>query len=180
MNDNKTVQFKLTNGQIYGIFLDHLNKYPDSFLTKLVLNEGLFHSKYSGGDYFLLDEDPSVFASILQFYRYDTLLLPVQFEKLKNNIIDKYLLPDEISAEVSQKLPFYVVINDFSADKTETLITPHPSNIPELKNGYPFLVNHYGRLQKTNYVDVVNYLTSKGYQVEQWDCDKRHVLMKKM
>ncbi len=64
------IKFKLTNGDNFGIYRQTLERYPNSFLTKLITHEinSSFHSR-DAEDSFIIDEDPMIFSSILTFYR---------------------------------------------------------------------------------------------------------------
>ncbi|CAF1385893.1 unnamed protein product [Didymodactylos carnosus] len=186
MSTPKIIRFKLTNGDTFGIFLDNLNKYPDTFLSKLVTNEGIFHSRTDfDGDCFVLDEHSQIFDSILQFYRYGILELPDRFDSVKQDIIDKYLLPVELVSNQlsSEKIPFYITVHDcqiFGKESGVLTTTGPPVNtISELME-CPFSIMSDVYI-KTHYMNVVNYLSTKGYIVELWSGHEHAtVMMKKM
>ncbi|CAF5146021.1 unnamed protein product, partial [Rotaria magnacalcarata] len=53
------ITFKLTNGEVFGIYRQTLERYPNSFLAKLITNEinSSFHSRDTDNA-FMIDEDP--------------------------------------------------------------------------------------------------------------------------
>ncbi|CAF0924532.1 unnamed protein product [Didymodactylos carnosus] len=183
--------FKLTNDSIHGINVDCLFKYPDSYLTKLVAEGGISVDGHRQ-NLLIIDEEPSIFESILTYYRYDKwLLLPKQFESLEKLIIEKYKLPSDLykrKLSVVVQVPFYVIVQGIdavggsSSRPRKTITEPEPFHIPELRN-CPYFKYYNRRMENisySSYIEIVNYLCSNGYTIEKWDDEKHVVKMKKL
>lgn len=176
------IKFKLTNGDHFGIYRQTLERYPNSFLTKLITHENnsSFHSR-DAEDSFLIDEDPMIFSSILTFYRCG--VLTIIHDELRQAIIEKYMLPPVHSASSPQKCssndePLYVSLGFEHASSTSTQTRPHPSQIPALQ-GCPFILTHTNSYRSKDPIEVANYLACYGYNIEEIDVNTRSILMKK-
>jgi len=177
------IKFKLTNGDVFGIYRQTLERYPNSFLTRLIDNEtnSSFHSRDAENS-FVIDEDPMIFSSILTYYRCG--VLTIMHDDLRQAIIDKYMLPQVHSASLSTgKLssndePTYVYISFEHPTSTSAQTKPHPSQIPAL-HGCPFIVTHTNSYRSKDPIEVANYLACNGYTMEQIDVNTRSILMKR-
>lgn len=179
---SEIVQFKLTNGDSFGIYRQTLDRYPNSFLTRLLANESncSFHSR-DADNAFLIDEDPSIFSAILTYYRCGVLaIVPTE---LRQAIVDKYLLPPIHSAGGStekvsrEENPTYVHITLEHPTSSSAQTRPSPMYIPALR-GCPFPTTHTNSYRSTDPIDVANYLVYRGYTMEQIDVNTRTILMK--
>lgn len=177
-----TVKFKLTNGDSFGIYRQTLERYPNSFLSRLVANEtnSSFHSRDADGA-FVIDEDSMIFSSILTYYRCG--VLTILHDDLRQAIIDKYMLPSVYSASStksgsSSDNPMYVHISFEHAASTSTQTKPNPSQIPAL-HGCPFTLTHSNSYRSKDPIEVANYLACYGYNMEQMDVNTRSILMKR-
>jgi hypothetical protein len=175
------IKFKLTNGDSFGIYRQTLEKYPNSFLTRLITNEtnSSFHSR-DADNAFLIDEDPMIFSSILTYYRCG--ILTIIHDDLRQAIIDKYMLPQIHSASTNKLSlndePMYIHIAFEHPSATSAQTKPHPSHIPALQ-GCPFLLTHTNSYRSKDPIEVANYLTCNGYAIEQMDVNSRAILMKR-
>jgi hypothetical protein len=176
-----TIKFKLTNGDTFGIYRQTLEKYPNSFLTKLITNEinSSFHSR-DAENAFVIDEDPMIFSSILTYYRCG--VLTIMHDDLRQSIIEKYMLPQIYSAPTKNASindePKYVHIGFEHVSSTSAQTRPHPSQIPAL-HGCPFILTHTNSFRSKDPIEVANYLSCNGYTMEQIDVNTRSILMKK-
>ncbi|CAF0901771.1 unnamed protein product [Adineta steineri] len=177
------IKFKLTNGDIFGIYRQTLEQYPNSFLTKLINNEinSSFHSRDADNS-FLIDEDSMVFSSILTYYRSG--VLTILHNELRQAIIDKYMLPQVFSASISTKNlssndePMYIHVGYEHSSSTSTQTKPSPSQIPAL-HGCPFIMTHTNSFRSKDPIEIANYLSCNGYTIDQIDVNTRSILMKK-
>ncbi|UJR08487.1 hypothetical protein I4U23_012754 [Adineta vaga] len=179
-----SIRFKLTNGDVFGIFRQTLERYPNSFLTKLITNEqnASFHSR-DADNAFLIDEDSMIFSSLLTYYR--TGVLTIIHDDLRQAIIDKYMLPPvhspskTLSRELSrQDEPLYIHIGFEHSSSVSAQTRPSPSQIPAL-HGCPFLLTHTNSYRSKDPIEVANYLSCNGYTMEQIDLNTRSILMKR-
>ncbi|CAF3283895.1 unnamed protein product [Rotaria socialis] len=178
------IKFKLTNGDVFGIYRQTLERYPNSFLAKLIANEinSSFHSR-DADNAFMIDEDPMIFSAILTFYRCG--ILTIVHDDLRQAIIDKYMLPQIYSASSPAKSlscndePKYVHISFEHASSTSAQTKPHPSHIPALL-GCPFTLTHTNSYRSRDPIEIANYLTCNGYSMEQMDVNTRAILMKRI
>jgi len=178
------IKFKLTNGDNFGIYRQTLERYPNSFLTKLVTHDmnSTFHSRDNDNS-FIIDEDPMIFSSILTFYRCG--VLTIMHDDLRQSIIDKYMLPQihSASSTTTQKLssndePLYVFIGWEHPSSTSAQTKPHPSQIPAL-HGCPFVLTHTNSYRSKDPIEIANYLACNGYTMEEIDVNTRSILMKR-
>ena len=181
---SEIIKFKLTNGDTFGIYRQTLEKYPNSFLTRLITNEvkSLFHSR-DVDNLFVIDEDPMIFSSILTYYRCG--VLTIIHDDLRQAIIDKYMLPQiHSTSSLSTKNlsfnddPMYIHISFEHPSSTSAQTKPQPSEIPAL-HGCPFTLTHTNSYRLKDPIDIANYLTYHGYAIEQIDINTRSILMKK-
>ncbi|CAF1011462.1 unnamed protein product [Rotaria sordida] len=180
-----TIKFKLTNGDVFGIYRQTLERYPNSFLAKLIANEtnSSFHSRDADNS-FVIDEDSMIFSSILTYYRCG--ILTIMHDDLRQAIIDKYMLPQVHSASSSSiknlssnDEPMYVHISFEHASSTSAQTKPHPSHIPAL-HGCPFILTHTSSYRSKDPIEIANYLICHGYTMEQMDVNTRSILMKRI
>ena len=176
------VRFKLTNGDTFGIHRQTLERYPNSFLTRLIANESsaAFHSR-DADDAFLIDEDPVIFSSVLTYYRCG--VLTVVHDELRRAIIEKYMLPHVHSASSPTKSsasedPLYVHIAFEHPTSTSAQTRPHPLQIPALQ-GCPFVLTHSNSYRSKDPIEIANYLACQGYAMDQIDINTRAILMKR-
>jgi hypothetical protein len=176
------IKFKLTNGDVFGIYRQTLERYPNSFLTKLITHEtnSSFHSR-DAEDSFVIDEDPMIFSAILTYYRCG--VLTIIHDDLRQAIIDKYMLPPIHSASSINRLssndePMYVHVGFEHPTSTSTQTKPHPSQIPALQD-CPFILTHTNSYRSKDPIEIANYLSCNGYTMEQIDINTRSILMKK-
>ncbi|CAF1432360.1 unnamed protein product [Adineta ricciae] len=178
------VKFKLTNGDVFGIFRQTLERYPSSFLTKLISNEqnSTFHSR-DADNAFLIDEDPMIFSSLLTYYRCG--VLTILHDDLRQAVIDKYMLPHVHSPPPTSSRdlpkydePLYIHISFEHASSTSAQTRPSPSQIPAL-HGCPFPLTHTNSFRSKDPVEIANYLSCNGYSMEQIDLNTRSILMKR-
>ena len=179
---SETIKFKLTNGEVFGIFRQTLERYPNSFLTRLITHElnSSFHSR-DADNAFVIDEDPMIFSSILTYYRCG--VLTIMHEDLRQAIIDKYSLPPIHSASPTNKSlcneePKYVHLGYEHPTATSTQTKPPPSQIPAL-HGCPFVLTHTNSYRSKDPIEIANYLSDHGYAIEQIDVNTRSILMQK-
>jgi hypothetical protein len=203
MVDELYVHFKLSDQSVQTILGVMLKPYPDSYLTKLVFNQSFKSTKDDQG-FFLVDEEPQIFAAILNFYRHGQLILPDIFVAIRDSIINKYLLPFEISSRVfhpprltTTTTTTYITYvrlrgatRSFSyPPSTElktrvcTLVDPIWSDLPESQNS-GFLVS-LPNDQGIQYVlksclTVMNWLVANGYEIERWNEMKQEADLKKV
>ena len=174
------VKFKLTNGASFGIYRQTLERYPHSFLTRLVANEtnATFHSR-DADDAFVIDEDPTIFAAILTYYRCG--VLTIVHDDLRQAIIEKYMLPPIHSAHrcsTRGDAPMYIHLSPEHPSSSSTQTRPSPSHIPALQK-CPFTLSHTNSFRSTDPLDVANFLAYEGYKMEQIDVNTRTILMKR-
>jgi hypothetical protein len=200
MANEPFVHFKLSDRSVQTICGTMLKPYPDSYLTKLVFNPSFKPTKDDQG-FFWIDEDPQIFAAILNFYRHGQLILPDIFVAIRDSIIDKYLLPVNISSRVLHPLcptrttyVTYVRLRGVTESvslppSTElkrrlcTLVDPLWYDLPESNdNHFPVTVfNDQGhKYVIKSYLTLMNWLVAKGYDVERWDETKQEVDLKKV
>jgi hypothetical protein len=179
---SEIVTFKLTNGDTFAIYRQTLEHYPNSFLTKLIINEAnsLFHSR-DADNAFVIDEDPTIFSSILTYYRCG--VLTIVHDELRLAIIDKYMLPSICNASsmknaVCHDNPSYVHLTLEHSSSSSTQVKPNPACIPALQ-GCPFIQTHTNSFRSTDPIEVANYLANRGYKMEQIDINTRAILMKR-
>ena len=177
-----TVRFKLTNGDVFGIYRQTLERYPNSFLTRLITHElnSSFHSR-DADNAFVIDEDPMIFSAILTYYRCG--VLTIMHDELRQAIIDKYSLPQVHSASSMDKPssiddPKYVHIGYEHPTSSSAQTKPHPSQIPAL-HGCPFVLTHTNSYRSKDPIDVANYLACHGYTMDEIDVNTRCILMKR-
>ena len=177
---SEIVKFKLTNGDSFGIYRQTLERYPNSFLNRLIVNEmnTSFHSR-DADNAFVIDEDPAIFSAILTYYRCG--VFPILHDELRQAIIEKYILPPIYST--SQKStrcdpPMYIHLSSEHPTSSSTQTRPSPSHIPALQ-GCPFTLSHTNSFRSTDPIDVANYLAYEGYKMEQIDVNTRTILMKR-
>jgi hypothetical protein len=177
-----TIKFKLTNGDVFGIYRQTLEKYPNSFLTRLITHEhnSSFHSR-DADNAFVIDEDPMIFSSILTYYRCG--ILTIMHDDLRQAIIDKYSLPSIYSASSTNKLlvndePKYIHIGFEHSTSSSAQTRPSPSQIPAL-HGCPFIQTHTNSFRSKDPIEIANYLSCHDYTIEQIDLNTRSILMKK-
>lgn len=181
-NMSDTVKFKLTNGDVFGIYRQTLEQYPNSFLARLITHElnSSFHSR-DADNAFVIDEDPMIFSAILTYYRCG--VLTIMHDELRQAIIDKYSLPQVHSATSMSKPastddPKYIHISNEHPASTAAQTKPHPLQIPAL-HGCPFVMTYTNSYRSKDPIDVANYLACHGYAMEQIDVNTRSILMKR-
>lgn len=177
---SEIVKFKLTNGDTFGIYRQTLERYPNSFLTRLIANEShaTFHSR-DADNAFVIDEDPTIFSAILTYYRCG--VLTIVHDDLRQAIIEKYMLPTIHSAHRSSirlDSPMYIHLSPEHASSSSTQTRPSPSHIPALQN-CPFTLSHTNSFRSTDPLDIANYLAYEGYKMEQIDVNTKTILMKR-
>jgi hypothetical protein len=205
MTDKLYVHFKLSDQSVQTILGALLKPYPDSYLTKLVFNDS-FKSTADDHGFFLVDEDPKIFAAILNFYRHGQLILPDIFVAIHDSVINKYLLPVEVSSCVHSPPPppppqsttityitrvrlrgairlFYVGPSTEVNSRICTLVDPMWSDLPESQNsGFPIsALNDQGNQYVVkSCLTVMNWLVANGYEIEQWNEMEQEASLKKV
>lgn len=178
------VRFKLTNGEHFGIYRQTLDRYPNSFLTKLVAYESKesFHSS-DQDNAFIIDEDPLIFASILNYYRSG--VWTIENDELQQAIIDKYMLPTiDSTSKLEQKQatingPMYVHLSiAHPVEGVAVLTRPTSSEIPALHD-CPFVLSRTNVYKSKDPIELANYLAENGYIIQQMDVNSRTILMKR-
>lgn len=176
------VRFKLTNGEYFGIYRQTLDRYPNSFLTKLVEHESSesFHSS-DQDNAFIIDEDPVIFASILNYYRSG--VWTIAHDELRQAMIDKYMLPtidsaSELEQQATINGPMYVHISVGHPINVAALTRPPPSKIPAL-HSCPFDLSRTNAYPSKYPIDIANYLAENGYVIQQMDVNSHAILMKR-
>jgi len=139
-----------------------------------------FHSRDAENS-FVIDEDPMIFSSILNYYRCG--VLTIMHDDLRQAIIDKYMLPQIHSTSSINKLstndePLYVHIAFEHPSSASSQTRPSPSQIPAL-HGCPFILTHTNSYRSKDPIEIANYLACNGYTLEQIDVNTRSILMKK-
>lgn len=177
-----TIRFKLTNGDVFGIYRQTLEQYPNSFLARLITHEinSAFHSR-DADNTFVIDEDPMIFSAILTYYRCG--VLTIMHDALRQAIIDKYNLPSIHSAPSTDPLPTtdhpkYIHIGYAHPSSSSARTKPQPSEIPALVD-CPFPLTHINSFRSHEPIDVANYLACHGYAMEQIDVNSHSILMKR-
>ncbi len=201
MAEELYVRFKLCDESVQTILGVMLKPYPDSYLTKLVFNHDFKLTKDDQG-FFWVDEEPQIFAAILTFYRHGQLILPDIFVGIRDSIIDKYLLPVEKSPRVLDSPETATTTTNItrvrlrgatwlfsSPPSTEvtsqpcTIVDPKWTDLPEseISDFYTF-ISHQHEIQyvKKSYLTVMNFLVTRGYEIERWDEKKQEVDLKKV
>jgi len=200
MADELFVHFKLSDQSVQTILGAALKPYPDSYLTKLVFNPSFESTKDDQG-FFRIDEDPQIFAAILNFYRHGQLILPDIFVAIRDSIIDKYLLSVDIPSRALHSLwstrttyTTYVRLRGVTvsisfSDPMKlknclcTLVDPFWYDLPETF-GSNFPVTERNDLGHKyvikSYLTLMNWLVANGYDVERWDETKQEVDLKKV
>ncbi|CAF0894793.1 unnamed protein product [Didymodactylos carnosus] len=170
----QVINFKLRNGEIFGVFFDNLMKYPDTYLSTMVSHESAGHFKSTNEQgQFVVDEDPDIFKSILQFYRRDCFQLPKQYRMIKERIIQKYLLPCNACDSLSGNFHYIAIeeqdgqdIGYHVANDDKSYLSSYCRVTPDLKdeiNGVKCIGNC---LYQAHYVDIINYLFKCGDAIE--------------
>jgi len=200
MEDELYIHFKLSDRSVQTILAVMLKPYPDSYLTKLVFNNGFKSTKDDQG-FFLIDEEPQIFASILTFYRHGHLILPEIFVAIRDSIINKYLLPVEICSHVrhprsTTTTTYITYVRLRGANRritfppsTEpqlrlcTLVDPLWNDLPESKNsGFSLSVLDDQGCQYVmkSCLTVMNWLVANGYEIERWNEIEQDADLKKV
>lgn len=168
---------------IFAIYRQTLDRYPNSFLTKLIEHESdtSFHSR-DQDNAFVIDEDPLIFASILNYYRCG--IWTITHDELRQAIIEKYMLPTIYSAsKIEQQKtniydPTYVHISIEHPASVSAMTRPSPSEIPALA-ACPFTLSHTNAYRSKDPLEIANYLAANGYDIQQMDVNTRTILMKR-
>ncbi|CAM4771018.1 unnamed protein product [Rotaria magnacalcarata] len=200
MTEELYIRFKLCDGSVQTILGTMLKPYPDSYLTKLVFNNDFKSTKDDQG-FFCVDEEPQIFAAILTFYRHGQLLLPNIFVSIRDSIIDKYLLPFEKLPSAINSPESTITMNITRvrlrgaartfvyAPSMEpmsylcTIVDPMWTDLPESQiSDFVVVTSHSNGIEyvRKSYLTVMNFLVSKGYEIERWDEHKEEVDLKKM
>ncbi len=200
MADELYVQFKLSDRSVQIILGVMLKSYPDSYLTKLVFNHS-FKSTADDQGFFWVDEEPQIFAAILTLYRHGQLILPDIFVAIRDSIINKYLLPVEISScvhhpprSITTTYTTYVRLHGLTRSftfppstelKTRrcTLVDPLWSDLPESHNsGFSVSVlnNEGNQYVLKSCLTVMNWLLANGYEIERWNEMEEEADLKKV
>jgi hypothetical protein len=201
MEDELYIQFKLSDRSVQTILAVMLKPYPDSYLTKLVFTN-FFKSTQDDQGFFLIDEEPQIFASILTFYRHGHLILPEIFVAIRDSIINKYLLPVEICSHVhhpprsTTATTYITYVRLRGANRAFnfppsaepkvrlcTLVDPLWHDLPESKNsGFSLsLINDHGsQYVIKSCLTVMNWLVANGYEIERWNEIEQEADLKKV